>query len=607
MSAWTWTPVCFRRQFSRLRDPSPYSKSRSKFSCLILTSAGVSISLLYLFYLFAVPQLLRFRFRLDLSPYDLGFYGFGPSRSYVSFEYESPMVEITEWGSGCDSRYTFLAPRGDSVAHPGPVILDADGELVWMKYNWDTTQDFKVQRYNGADYLTYWEGTEVESRGYGSWYMLDSTYTQKYQISPVGNLGGGDLHEFHITEQGTALVTVYDPIPADLTSIGGPELGWILDGIFQEIDIETGELLFEWRASKHFPVSSTYEPRSAAGKDRINAFDFFHINSVDKDEQGNYIVSARHLHSVSYIDHVTGNVLWTLGGKLNDFTDLSNGKATNFAWQHDARWHANNTITLFDNAAHSNSDPDSESRGIVIQLDISGRTAELLAAYYHPQQMRSVSQGNVQILDESGRTLVGWGHSAAFTEYTADGDLLCDVHFGASAFFSFGRVVSYRASKGTWVGRPLTIPDAAVIGDRVYVSWNGATEVVAWRLEVWDTHAVEDSSFKVVAQFAKTGFETDIEIPEELGSPLFRLAALDAKGNALGYTEVLQKEQGVDVDELLDLHSWIVAAAFIVSVGGLLLGLYQCCVCCRILSRCRRRPNEYQLVAFGNNEENESV
>ncbi|GFF40326.1 L-arabinitol 4-dehydrogenase [Aspergillus udagawae] len=607
MSSWTWTPAYFRRHFSRRPDSSLQLKSRSRSSCLIPTVAGVSVSLLYLFNVFAVPQLLRFRFRLDLNPYDLGLYGFGPSRSYVSFEYESPMVEIAEWGSGCDPRYTFLAPRGDSVAHPGPVILDVDGELVWMKYNWDTTQDFKVQRYNGADYLTYWEGTEVESRGYGSWYMLDSTYTQKYQISPVGNFGGGDLHEFHITEQGTALVTVYDPVPADLTSIGGPELGWILDGIFQEIDIETGELLFEWRASKHYPVNSTYEPLDAAGKDRNNAFDYFHINSVDKDEQENYIVSARHLHSVSYIDHVTGNVLWTLGGKLNEFTDLPDGQSTNFAWQHDARWHANNTVTLFDNAAHSSSDPNSESRGMVIQLDISGRKAELLAEYYHPQQMRSVSQGNVQILDESGRALVGWGHSAAFTEYTADGDLFCDVHFGASAFFSFGRVVSYRVSKGTWVGRPLTIPEAAVMGDHVYVSWNGATEVVAWRLEVWDTRAIEESTFDVVAQFAKTGFETEIEIPEELGSPLFRLAALGAEGNVLGYTEVLQKEQGADVDELLDLHNWIVAAAFIVSVGGLLLGLYQCCSCRRIFSRRHHRPNEYQLVAFGNNDENGSV
>jgi hypothetical protein len=142
----------------------------------LLWIAGTSaiVSLLYLFHLVVVPQLVRFDFRADLSWYDLGAYGFGPSRGYVSFQYESPLVQIsqTDNGTGCDDRYTFLAPRGDSVAHEGPMILDAQGELVWMKHNWDTTHDFKVQRYRGEDYLTYWEGSQVEGRGYGSWYMV---------------------------------------------------------------------------------------------------------------------------------------------------------------------------------------------------------------------------------------------------------------------------------------------------------------------------------------------------------------------------------------------------------------------------------------------------
>jgi hypothetical protein len=133
--------------------------------------------LLYLFYIFAIPQLLRFRFRDDLSWYDLGAYGFGPSRSYVSFQYQSPAVEITvvDDDRACDdSGYTFLSPRGDSVAHPGPMILDANGELVWMKHNRETTHDFKVQRFLGQDFLTYWQGEQVEGRGYGSWYMVSS-------------------------------------------------------------------------------------------------------------------------------------------------------------------------------------------------------------------------------------------------------------------------------------------------------------------------------------------------------------------------------------------------------------------------------------------------
>lgn len=128
----------------------------------------------YLFCTFAWPQILRFRFRSGLSWYDLGWYGFGPSRGYVSFGYESPRVEIERWDPECDSRYVFIAPRGDSVPYAGPMILDSRGELVWMKHNYEITQDFQVQHYRGKDYLTYWEGEQVESRGWGSWYMVGS-------------------------------------------------------------------------------------------------------------------------------------------------------------------------------------------------------------------------------------------------------------------------------------------------------------------------------------------------------------------------------------------------------------------------------------------------
>ncbi|PYI15364.1 hypothetical protein BO99DRAFT_255033 [Aspergillus violaceofuscus CBS 115571] len=589
---------------SGTRSLSYVHRLRSRFSGLHVATLGALLSLLYLFYVFAVPQLRRLHLRTDLSWYDLGLYGFGPSQDYVSFDYESPLVQISEQGSGCDSRLTFLAPRGDSVAQPGPMILDPRGELVWMKHNWEITQDFRVQRYQGADYLTYWEGDEIEGRGYGAWYMLDSTYTQRYVITPVGSYGG-DLHEFHITPQGTALVTIYDPVLADLTSLGGPELGWIHDGVFQEIDIATGELLFEWRASKHYPINSTYEKLGTSGTTRSSAFDYYHINSIEKDDGGNYIVSARHTHTVSCIDKNSGVVLWTLGGKLNEFRDLSDGKATNFAWQHDARWHPNNTLTLFNNAAHSTKDPDEESHGMMIHLNIDAREATLLAAYYHPQQMKAVSQGNLQLLDDDGRALVGWGHNAAFTEFSSDGQVLCNVNFGASVFFGFGRAVSYRVFKGDWIGRPQTAPDAEVIGNRIYVSWNGATEVVAWQLETWLSGELEDAAFKVVAQYDKAGFETEIEIPENLDSPLFRLAALDSHGDVLDVTKLLQRERGSAMERLLNMHYWILGIAFVMSGVGLFLGFCRCCgLDPRLsrLSRWRYRSSEYQMVAFRDTE-----
>ena len=59
---------------------------------------------------------------------------------------------------------------------------------------------------------------------------------------------------------------------------------------------------------------------------------------------------------------------------------------------------------------------------------------------------------------------------AAYTEFAADGEILCDVHFGAESVFRFGRISSYRAFKGEWIGRPVTPPDIKMVGGDVYVS-----------------------------------------------------------------------------------------------------------------------------------------
>lgn len=419
----------------------------------------------------------------------------------------------------------------------------------------------------------------------------------------MGVFDGGDLHEFTITDEDTALVTVYDPVPADLSTIGGPELGWVYDGIFQEIDIATGKLLFEWRASAHFPANVTYENLKAKGHDRSTAFDYFHINSVDKNVEGNYLISARHSHTVSCIDGRTGDVLWTLGGKINDFTDLSNGLATDFSWQHDARWLDNSTVTLFDNTAHVNQDEEASSRGMRIQLDYTGKTATLETAYHHPQTLKSTSQGNMQVLD-NGNVFIGWGHSAAYTEFAPDGTPTCDVHFGASAYYTFGRAVSYRAYKDSWVGRPRTNPDAAVKHNRIYVSWNGATEVTAWQLQVWDGRDFNNMTFTPIIEAEKDGFETMIEIPDGVAERWLRVAGLDSERAVLGMTTTVERPAQFTATRILNVQAWILGVAFGMAGGGLLYGLYRCC---RRWFSCKTRSDDYGLLAMSENEDQDAV
>ncbi|CAG8893441.1 unnamed protein product [Penicillium egyptiacum] len=554
------------RLSSWLRNDRLPTRFPFRWVALILAAIGGLI----VFYLFAIPQLLKFRFRAGLSWYDLGVQGFGPDRHYISFDQESPLVEITPPGAKCDPRYTFLAPRGDSIAHPGPMILNPAGELVWTKWNGGTTQDFKVQRYKGENYLTYWQGDTDDGYGRGSWYMLDSTYTQKYVVSPIG-IYDGDLHDFQITSNDTAILMIYDPILMDLSSIGGPELGWIYDGMFQEINLETGELLFQWRVSDFYHPSDSYYPTGDSGQTRTSGYDHSHINSVDKDNQGRYLVSMRHLHTVACVDGTTGDVIWSLGGKRNNFADASDGAATDFSWQHDARWQGPNRLSLFDNAAYNNNNLSAVSRGMMVDLDTEARQATLVQSFDHPHDIMAVSQGNVQVLD-TGNVLVGWGHSAAFTEFSPEGDIVCNVHFGASAFFTFGRVVSYRVFKFDWVGNPLTIPDTAITPESVFVSWNGATEVAEWRVEAWDGEDLRDMTFTAADQVTRDGFETEIPLASKVDS-FFRVRAIDSNGESLGVTELLQRLPSSSKGSP-HISPWALGPIVFVVLVSLVCGLY---------------------------------
>ena len=135
---------------------------------------------------------------------------------------------------------------------------------------------------------------------------------------------------------------------------------------------------------------------------------------------------------------------------------------------------------------------------------------------------------------------VGWGSAAAYTEFAADGEILCDVHFGAESVFGSGRISSYRAFKSEWVGRPVTPPNIKMVKDDVYVRWNGATEVVAWELQGAKCLGDGDETFETFDYVQKEGFETNLQLPEDKDDYAYlRAAALDRSGQALGHTDVI--------------------------------------------------------------------
>jgi hypothetical protein len=119
-----------------------------------------------------VPVLQRLHLQFGISLFDYGFHGFYPTRHYVSFDLESPDVELAHWDARCSDDFVFLAPHGTAIEGSWPLILDARGNLVWTMPTVDTTQDFHVQEYLGEKYLTYWHGEDLHGHGLGSWSMV---------------------------------------------------------------------------------------------------------------------------------------------------------------------------------------------------------------------------------------------------------------------------------------------------------------------------------------------------------------------------------------------------------------------------------------------------
>jgi hypothetical protein len=397
------------------------------------------------------------------------------------------------------------------------MIVDNRGELVWFSKNRYAT-DFRVQYYQGRPVLTWWEGRVVAGHGVGDYVIFDGSYREITRVR-AGNGQRGDLHEFSITPRNTALLTAYDPTPTDLSPIGGPKDGMAWGGIAQELNIETGEVLFEWRSLDHVGVEESYYDKPP--QDPRKPLDYFHINSIDIDFDGNFLISAKGTSTVYKVDRESGEILWRLGGKKSSF---EMGPGTRTAFQHDARRQRDGTITIFDNGAPPK--VHEQSRGIVVDLDMDGMSATLVRQFTLPKKLLATSQGNVQVLP-NGNVFVGWGSEPFFSEFSHDGELLFNARFS-------GKAQSYRAFRLPWKAQPTDEPALAVERGAddtkltLYASWNGATEVASW--EVLSGPAPDQ--LEPLGTAHRKGFETAIAL--RTSQPYVGVRARDRSGKVLG-------------------------------------------------------------------------
>lgn len=370
--------------------------------------------------------------------------------------------------------YLFLTGI-DFSGGPGHIlILDGAGELVYYKQfpKSPLVTDFRPQ-VNGT--LSYWIGRQVPGGFSGELHVMNSAYQETEVITRSDVYV--DNHEFTILPNGNRLYLFYTSVTVGTngTIPYAPVFPWI-----QEVTPQ-GKTVAEFKGWEEFDPADTLDQY-------VGQTGIIHTNAVEVDKDGNWLLSSRNLSEITKVERTSGEILWRLGGKENEFE--LRGDTRWFSHQHDIRRLPNGHISLYDNGVGMK---PSYSRYVEYEIDEESLVVTMTREIRHVPDVFADIMGSGRVLS-NGNTLIGWGGSndPAVTEYGPTGKFLFELSLP-------GEVMSYRAYHlDEWHATPTIAPTLVITENRLFYSWNGATDVSGYQL--W-------ADGKLVATQARVGFE----------------------------------------------------------------------------------------------------
>ncbi|HEY6171336.1 MAG TPA: aryl-sulfate sulfotransferase, partial [Candidatus Kapabacteria bacterium] len=304
----------------------------------------------------------------------------GPSKyPFLSSIQALPSLELITENSPSEG-YIFLSAfnLGVSAEESHLLIIDNKGEVIQSKSLPFVAIDFHVQP-DGT--LSYFDSKKA------TYTILDSALNEIRDL-PIGTYPF-DNHELIVLPGGGYLFIGEDNYQDDLSKYAdtGATDALVLGKVILEYDAQ-GNKIFQWRTRDHIPL--TEATIQNLNNTTVNPY---HFNSIEIDHDSNLIISARNLDQVFKIHRKTGEFMWRLGGKKNDFTLI--GDSVFFSWQHCSRILPNGDLILFDNGTN-NVVPF--SRACEYSLDTVAKTATLVRQFRHTPDLLGRLMGSVQHL-----------------------------------------------------------------------------------------------------------------------------------------------------------------------------------------------------------------
>jgi hypothetical protein len=351
---------------------------------------------------------------------------------------QAPPVTVLTKGADNGNGDVFLAPQSSGQYAGGPEIVSITGTVLWFHPLPAGTfaTDFRTQTYLGKPVLTWFQG----GNGGGEDVIYNARYQQIATVRPANGYAP-DFHEFLITPWNTALILADHPGTANLTSLGLSANQSVNDGVVQEINIKTGRLLFQWDSAGHVPYGDSHAPMPRPDQ----PWDWFHVNAVHLDTDGNLLISSRFTWTIYKVNLRTGAMMWQLGGKHSTFAvKAAPGQKLDsageiFAFQHDPEALGGNVYTVFDDESDGQQALYSSSRAVTISLDLAAGTATLIKSVNQPEGLTAAATGSAQTT-KNGDLFVSWGGLSYVSEFSPSGKLL----FNARLPIGTGTYRAYR-------------------------------------------------------------------------------------------------------------------------------------------------------------------
>lgn len=302
--------------------------------------------------------------------------GFLSGYTFMTYQSANPLASA-------DPALLLFQGNENHLVYYQPFAPTASGDVINLS-------DFKLLPNGKMAYYELKPGQSFWSNDFGKYYLMDQSFTVVDSVGCDGRLT--DVHDLQMTPSGNYILLCTVDSLMDLSGITIDGQAGYANTIVRGQGIQevtpAGNAVFEWNPFDENLVSDMYDEQWTLNYDADNlVLDWTHLNSVEYDYDGNFIISARHFNQIQKIDRTNNEIMWRLGGKRNDFGTWDDA----FTGQHDARRKSNGNLTLFNNAQFAGIQA---ARPMEFFIDENQNTALVVDQYFYNMNMISLAMGS---------------------------------------------------------------------------------------------------------------------------------------------------------------------------------------------------------------------